>query len=199
MGNLFASIISVLSNPLLISIPLSYSLVLRSNGQVLYAIEWTLISLFFASIVGLFVIYGVKKGFFSDFDVSKREERTRLFVFAAMVSVVFLATVLSTNGPRVLLFGVASLLLGIILADLINQKIKASIHLAVFSSFSLVMGFLYGGIFWILILAAPLVAWSRIKLKKHEPLETLVGSLVGIIIVLILYFIVKYIIGYYGE
>ncbi len=197
--NLLANLISVLSNPLVISIPLSYSLVFKTTGGVIYAFQWTFVSLFFASLVGLFVFYGVKKGFFSDFDVSKREERTRLFVFTAIVSVLYLATVLTVSGPRVLLFGIASLLLGLFFADLINHKIKASIHLAVFSSFSIIMGILYGGVFWVLLFIAPLVAWSRIKLKKHELLETIVGGLVGIIIVLMLYFIVKYILGIYAK
>ncbi|OGH16573.1 MAG: hypothetical protein A3C30_05290 [Candidatus Levybacteria bacterium RIFCSPHIGHO2_02_FULL_40_18] len=197
--NLLANLISALSNPLVVSIPLSYSLVLKTTGEVLYAIQWTLISLFFATLVGAFVFYGVKKGFFSDIDVSKREERTRLFIFSAIISILYFVTVLTINGPRVLLFGIASLLLGIILADIINHRIKASIHLAVFSSFSVVMGILYGGIFWVLLLVVPLVAWSRIKLRKHEPLETIVGGLVGIIIVLMLYFIVEYFIGLYAK
>lgn len=197
--NLLANLISALSNPLVISIPLSYSLVLKSTGEIIYSLQWTLISLFFASLVGLFVFYGVKKGFFSDLDVSNREERTRLFVFIAIVSVIFFFLVYITNGPGVLLLGVGSLLLGIILADLINYKIKASIHLAVFSSFSVIMGILYGGIFWVLLLIAPLVAWSRIKLKKHEPLETIVGGLVGTIIVLMLYVVVKYVLGFYAK
>lgn len=197
--NLLANLISALSNPLVISIPLSYSLVLKSTGEIIYSLQWTFISLFFASLVGLFVFYGVKKGFFSDLDVSNREERTRLFVFIAIVSVIFFFLVYITNGPGVLLLGVGSLLLGIILADLINYKIKASIHLAVFSSFSVIMGILYGGIFWVLLLIAPLVAWSRIKLKKHEPLETIVGGLVGVIIVLMLYVVVKYVLGFYAK
>ena len=53
--NLLAYIISLLSNPLVISIPLSYSLVLKATGEALYAVQWALISLFFASLVGLFV------------------------------------------------------------------------------------------------------------------------------------------------
>jgi membrane-associated phospholipid phosphatase len=197
--NLLAYLISVLSNPLIISAPLAYSLVLKTTGEASYAIQWTLVSMIFAGLVGIFVFYGVKKGFFSDTDVSKREERTKLFLFAAAVSIFYFIVVLITGGPRILLLGVASLLLGIILADVINRRIKASIHLAVFSSFSVIMGILYGGIFWTLLLVAPIVAWSRIKLKKHEPLETIVGGVVGIIIVLLLYFVVKYAIGFYGK
>lgn len=197
--NLLARLISVLSNPLAVSIPFSYSLVLKATGEATSAIAWALVSLLFASSVALFVLYGVKQGFFSDLDVSKREDRTRLFLFSAIISVLYFLIVLITGGPRVLLLGIGSLLLGLILADVINRKVKASIHLAVFSSFSTVMGILYGGIFWLLLLVVPIVAWSRIKLKRHEPLETIVGGLVGIIIVLILYFVVQYVLGLYAK
>ena len=197
--NFLAELTSILSNPLLISIPLSYSLVFKTTGEVIYALQWASISLLFASIVGLFVYYGVRKGFFSDLDVSKREERTRLFIFAAIVAVLFLFVVLVTGGPKILLLGIGSLLLGIVLADLVNAKIKASIHLAVFSSFAVIMGILYGGIFWILILIAPIVAWSRIKLKRHKMLETIVGGAIGVAIVIVLYLIVRYIVGPYGK
>ena len=52
--------------------------------------------------------------------------------------------------------------------SIVNRKIKASVHLAVFSAFAAVLGILYGGIFWGLVLLIPVVAWSRIKLKRHK-------------------------------
>ena len=197
--NLFARIISFISNPVLLSIPFSYALVFKSREDFLYALAWTFVSILFASLVGVFVVLAVRKGVFSDFDISKRQERTPIFIFTGLLSVLYFLIVFLLNGPRVLLIALGALLLGVIIADIINRKIKASIHLAVFSSFSVIMGILYGGIFWALLLIAPLVAWSRVKLKKHEPLETIVGGLVGIIIVLMLYVVVKYVLGFYAK
>jgi len=197
--NLLARIISGVSNPVFLSIPMSYALVFKSRGDLLYALAWTFVSILFASLVGVFVVLAVRKGVFSDFDISKRQERTPIFIFTGLLSVFYFLIVFLLNGPRVLLIALGALLLGVIIADIINRKIKASIHLAVFSSFSVIMGILYGGIFWVLLLIVPLVAWSRIKLKKHEPLETIVGGLVGIIIVLMLYVVVKYVLGFYAK
>ena len=197
--NLFARIISFISNPVLLSIPFSYALVFKSREDFLYALAWTFVSILFASLVGVFVVLAVRQGIFSDFDISKRQERTPVFIFTCLLSVLYFLIVFLLNGPRVLLIALGALLLGVIIADIINRKIKASIHLAVFSSFSVIMGILYGGIFWALLLIAPLVAWSRVKLKKHEPLETIVGGLVGIIIVLMLYVVVKYVLGFYAK
>ncbi|OGH19279.1 MAG: hypothetical protein A2868_04055 [Candidatus Levybacteria bacterium RIFCSPHIGHO2_01_FULL_40_15b] len=197
--NLFARIISFISNPVLLSIPFSYALVFKSREDFLYALAWTFVSILFASLVGVFVVLAVRKGVFSDFDISKRQERTPIFIFTGLLSILYFLIVFLLNGPKVLLIALGALLFGVIIADIINRKIKASIHLAVFSSFSVIMGILYGGIFWALLLIAPLVAWSRVKLKKHEPLETIVGGLVGIIIVLMLYVVVKYVLGFYAK
>ena len=197
--NLFARIISGVSNPVFLSIPMSYALVFKSRGDLLYAFAWTFVSILFASLVGVFVVLAVRKGVFSDFDVSKRQERTPIFIFTGLLSILYFLIVFLLNGPKVLLIALGALLFGVIIADIINRKIKASIHLAVFSSFSVIMGILYGGMFWVLLLIAPLVAWSRVKLKKHEPLETIVGGLVGIIIVLMLYVVVKYVLGFYAK
>ena len=197
--NLFARIISFISNPVLLSIPFSYALVFKSREDFLYALAWTFVSVLFASLMGVFVVLAVRQGIFSDFDISKRQERTPVFIFTGLLSVLYFLIVFLLNGPKVLLIALGALLFGVIIADIINRKIKASIHLAVFSSFSVIMGILYGGMFWVLLLIAPLVAWSRVKLKKHEPLETIVGGLVGIIIVLMLYVVVKYVLGFYAK
>src|SRR3989338_6701486 len=197
--NLFARIVSGISNPVFLSIPMSYALVFKNKGDLLYALAWTFVSVLFASLMGVFLVFSVRQGIFSDFDISKRQERTPVFIFTGLLSVLYFLIVFLLNGPRVLLIALGALLLGVIIADIINRKIKASIHLAVFSSFSVIMGILYGGIFWALLLIAPLVAWSRVKLKKHEPLETIVGGLVGIIIVLMLYVVVKYVLGFYAK
>jgi len=197
--NLFARIVSGISNPVFLSIPMSYALVFKNKGDLLYALAWTFVSVLFASLMGVFVVLAVRQGIFSDFDISKRQERTPVFIFTGLLSVLYFLIVFLLNGPRVLLIALGALLLGVIIADIINRKIKASIHLAVFSSFSVIMGILYGGMFWVLLLIAPLVAWSRVKLKKHEPFETIVGGLVGTIIVLVLYVVVKYVLGFYAK
>lgn len=190
--NLFARIISLASNPLIISVPMSYSLVFKTSEDFYYAAFWTLISLIFAAIVGVFVFYGVRIGLFSDFDISKKEERAPIFAFTGIISFVYFILIYILSGPRILLVALGALLLGVMLESFINRKIKASIHLAAFSSFSFVVGILYGGIFWIALLLTPLIAWSRIKLKKHVLQETIIGAILGVFLVIVLYFVIKY-------
>ena len=191
--DIVARLISGLLSPLVVSILASFFLVFKISGSYLYATTWALLSSFFAGLVALFVFYGVKRGFFSDYDVSKRQERTALFAFTGIVSVLYFIVAFLLNGPRILLIGLGILLFGIFLAQIINKKIKASIHLAVFSAFIIIVGILYGGIFWMLLILIPVVAWSRIVLKKHVLLETIVGTILGTLLVIGSYFIIKYI------
>lgn len=190
--DLLAKLISVISNPVLLSIPASYILVFKSKEDFFYALAWTFVSILFAVLLGAFVFWGVKKGVFSDFDISKRQERTPIFIFTGLLSILYLLIVFLFNGPGVLLVALGALLLGVIIADIVNRKIKASIHLAVFSSFAVVLGMLYGGIFWALLLFIPLVAWSRVRLKRHRFLETVAGTLIALSLVMITYLVVKY-------
>lgn len=192
MTNLIAQFISLISNPVFLSVPLSYALVFNRNQDAYYALWWALASLIFAGVVGGFVYWGVKRGMFSDMDVSVREQRPPLFIFASVVGLVYFVLIFLLDGPRILLVGLGALLLGIFIADLVNKKIKASIHLAVFSAFAIVLGILYGGIFWFLIFLAPVVAWSRIKLKRHVIEEIIVGTILGTILVIMVYLVVQY-------
>jgi hypothetical protein len=187
-----ARIISLLSNPIIVSVPMSYSLVFKTSGDAFYALQWTIISLLFAGVVGLFVYYGVNTGLFSDFDISKKEERAPIFAFTAVISFVYFVLIFLLSGPKVLLISLGALLIGVLLEAFINRRIKASIHLAVFSSFSFIVGILYGGIFWIILLLSPFVAWSRIRLKRHKLSETVIGAILGIALVIIIYMVVNY-------
>lgn len=191
---LIARIISIISNPLVLSAPLSYSLVLKSSNDVNYSLLWAAASVLFTSIIGLFVFFGVKRGMFSNFDVSVREERKPVFIVTAIVGFSYMFVVFLLHGPTILLATAGALLLGVFIDSVVNRKVKASVHLAVFSSFSLILAILYGGIFWILPFLAPIVAWSRIKLKRHELSETIVGTLIGMFLVAIFYIILKYLI-----
>ncbi len=191
---LLARIISMIASPLIITAPVSYALVFKTSNNAFYAIVWTAASLLFAATIGLFVLYGVKRGMFSDFDISIKEQRKPIFIFAAIVSILYFFIIFFLHGPKILMATLGALLLGVLIDSFVNRKIKASIHLAVYSAFAAVLGILYGGIFWFFVILIPLVAWSRIKLKRHSLTETIVGTILGLVIVIVLYYIVNYLI-----
>lgn len=189
---LIAKIISFLFGPFVLVPILSYLMVAKSTGDLREALVWTVTSSIFSLTVLVFVYFGIRRNFFSNFDISKREERLPLFIFTAIIGFLYFVLVFLLNGPKIMLFSLGGLFVGILLAGFINRKMKVSLHLAIFSSFSMILGILYGKVFLLSLLFVPLVAWSRIKLRKHFLSETIVGTILGSFLVLGLYYVVKY-------
>lgn len=192
--NQLAQAISLLSSPVVLSAPIAFVLIYETSGDLNYSLLWMLVSLLFCSSVVMFVFWGVKRGMFSNMDISIRSERQPAFIFAGGVVTIYFFVILFFNGPKILLYSLATLFIGLILISFVNKKIKASMHLAVYSAFALLFALFFGGIFWILPFFAPAIAWSRLKLKRHKLPETIYGALIGSMLVIILYCIVKYII-----
>ncbi len=88
--------------------------------------------------------------------------------------------------------------MGAIIFEMVNKKLKASIHVAAVSAFLCVLALLYGGLFLFLPLLIPVIAWSRIHMKRHTFSEAVVGGSVGVGITIIIYLVVEYIIYLYG-
>ncbi len=187
-----AKIISSVFSPLVISILLCYVLVYASRLDIFFALQWSFISILFVFIVGLYVVYGVKKKFFSNYDVSKREERPRLFIFTGIICVLYFIILYLFDGPRVLYIGLGGLILGTLIAIGVNQKIKASIHMEALTAFATTCSLLFGGIFWYLFLLVPIVAWSRLTLRRHSLSEVIVGTTIGFVLVIFIFTVVKY-------
>ncbi len=125
------------------------------------------------------------RGDFSDDDVSRRSERTGLYI-AALLSTVTGSIVLH-------LLGVPSVFLRLILAAvgvtftcmLVNFRWKISVHSASIATLStLATLFLQwlGAIFWLCALA---VGWARIRTGNHTPLQVLARWGVAVVGVLL--------------
>ena len=187
----FAKAISFFLGPVFTLLPIPFILVARFSQDYSYALKWTIFSYAFILAVALFVIIGVMLGVFSNFDVSKREQRPLLFSFSAFATFCYLLSLYILNGPKVLFIGFFAIILGLIAIVIINKWIKASIHVATATSVLLFMGVVYKGYFFLLLILIPLLAWARIKTKEHTPTETIIGSILGVVITLIVYAVSK--------
>lgn len=187
----FAKAISFFLGPVFILFPIPFILVSRFSRDYSYALKWAIFSYAFILAVVLFVIIGVVLGVFSNFDVSKREQRPLLFSFSVFAAFCYLLSLLILNAPKILYVGFFALVLGLTAIIIINRRIKASIHLATAAAVLLFVGIVYKGFFFLLLGLIPLLAWSRVKTKEHSPMETIIGSILGIVITLVVYMISK--------
>lgn len=187
----FAKAISFFLGPVFILLPIPFVLVVRFTQDYFYALKWTIFSYAFILAVAIFVIIGVLLGVFSNFDVSKREQRPLLFSFSAFAAFCYVLSLYILNGPKILFVGFFAIILGLITIVIINKWIKASIHVATATSVLLFIGIVYKGYYFLLLSLIPLLAWARIKTKEHTPMETIIGSVLGIVITLIVYTVSK--------
>ena len=129
--------------------------------------------------VGIRTLWGVRKGTYTNLDVSDQTQRQRWFVLTTLLLLIVTAIVWLTNQSWTLRLAMACALALLVIAQLVNKQIKASMHLA----FHTFLGFIIlslnsvvGTCF--LVFALPL-AWSRVHLGRHTGKEVVVGTALG--------------------
>lgn len=177
----FARWISRIGHPL-VFITLSVGIIigLRLGNRAGLALLLTLLATGVLP-MGLLLFRGFQTGRWSDPDVSIRAERVRFYPRAISISVVAVIILLLLHAPAFALRGATVTLLLLIIAALINFRIKLSLH-ALFAFYSAIILFVVnptaGAIAFTL---AVLVFWSRLYLKRHDLSETLVGTFLGLL------------------
>lgn len=188
---LLANIIASVLHPATLILPAVFLIVYKSVNSYDSAFLWTVVSLVFTGFVAAFVLLGVKKGFFSDIDVSVKKQRVFLYPFVIVVTLLFIGVIYLFKGPSLLIIAGILFILAMIIMDVINIKIKASAHVASIAAIVTGIFYLYGGSTIILFALIPLVAWARIVEKRHTLKETIVGAGIGILLTVIAFFVVQ--------
>lgn len=187
----FAKAISFLLGPIFVLLPIPYILVGTFSQDYVYALKWTIFSYGFILAVAIFILLGVLLKVFSNFDVSKREQRPLLFSFSAFAMFCYLLSLLILRGPKILFIAFFAIVLGLIVIAIVNKWIKASIHVATLTSVVLFIEIIYKGYFFVLLFLVPLLAWARVKMKEHTLMETVIGGVLGAVLTLIVYTVSK--------
>lgn len=187
--------LGVILHPVLLVLIGVFTIVQATTGLVEEAFYWTILSTFFATIIGAFVFIGVKKGFFNNFDVSNRRQRVILYPFAILVVVFFAMFVYFSNGPLILVISSIILIVSLAILDAVNQRVKASIHVASVASLATGFVLLHGINYIIILILIPLSAYARIASKRHTLREVIIGAFLGVVLTIGGVFVVKLFIG----
>ncbi|MFB2119028.1 hypothetical protein [Parapedobacter sp. 2B3] len=179
MKTTIAKVISTVGHPFL-TVPLFAVFLLFSIESTQRAIYLSLLivgGIFLP--IGVRTIWGVRKGTYTNLDVSDQAQRQKWFVATILLLLLVTIIVWATNQAWTLRLALACALGLLLLAQLVNRRIKASMHLA----FHAFLGFLVLSLNWIagvcfLLFAVPL-AWSRIHLGRHIWKEVVVGMGLG--------------------
>lgn len=187
MITLFATLISYIFNPILLFVFVPFFLLARSNTPLSLSLFWTGYTIVFLVAMTLFLYYAVRKKIFTDMDVSHREQRPLLFLVSFIMGFFYIAGVFILKGPHLFIEIAFGVMFGVLVDSYINRHIKASIHVATVSALIFALAIAYSGAYLLLLLLIPLVAWSRVRIKRHTPQETIVGGLLGILLSLSVY------------
>ncbi len=177
-----AKLISTLGHPFL-TVPIFVVFLLFSIEPARQAIYLSLLIIGGIFVpIGINTIRGVRKGTYTNLDVSDQAQRQKWFVATTLLLLLVTLIIWFTDQDRTLRLAVTCALVLLVTAQVVNRHIKASMHLA----FHVFIGFLlfhFNGVAGILfLLFAPLLAWSRIHLKRHVWKEIVVGVLLGTVL-----------------
>ncbi len=129
--------------------------------------------------IGLRTIRGVRKGMYTNLDVSDQAQRQKWFIAMTILVLVVTIIIWATGQDRTLRVATTCALLLLLTAQVVNIAVKASMHLA----FHTFLGFLILYFSWpvgiTFLLLSPLLAWSRLYLKRHVLKEVLIGMVMG--------------------
>lgn len=142
--------------------------------------------------IALWIYRNVKKGNYTNMDVSNRKQRHSLYLFIVLATVVFLAVDFYLH--KEIDWTVLMLCILLILMQISNFYIKSSMHTslniyvaALFFAINPAIGF-----FWFFL--AVLIGITRVILKRHTVKEVLSGGGIAIFVSLIYLIMVKAII-----
>ncbi len=181
MADRLARWISVLFDSSVLSLPVFLAFGTVSAGRK--GLFWAILALLIVSGIPLaYLLLGWKRGWVSDMELTRREERPRFILISLSSDVLAFGALWFGSGPHLLRLLVLTYFCLAVVMFTISRYWKISMHLAGVGGFSTALVFVFGlGALWAL-LSLPLVAWARLRRRKHTPFQLAAGGAVGILI-----------------
>ena len=178
-----ADTLSWVISPVVVA-PAAYAaIVMLGFGNDLNRTSWVMVLFLASTLAPVLLITGLKKtGKISDYNITFREQRFLPLLALVGVNALGYEFMQQLAAPRlltgILLFNAVNM----VLILLITLQWKISIHLfSLASSIALLFVQFGATALWLLTLL-PLLMWSRIVLKAHNFMQTLVGGVVGFVV-----------------
>jgi membrane-associated phospholipid phosphatase len=173
-----ASVVSaVLSPPVLAATMLALA---TRSAHLASAWFWASIWLTLSILAPIvYLLWLRRRGVVSDLDVTRRAERARPMLATLGGAAVALAVLRLGAAPQILLVISSAAFLQLLLVFPVTLRWKISIHATVVASFAVLMWGLIGPAAVPLAGLVPLIAWARIRLRRHTLAQTVAGTLCG--------------------
>jgi membrane-associated phospholipid phosphatase len=127
----------------------------------------------------VFLIVQVRLGHVTDMDIHLREQRQGSLLATAFGSTVTWIAMTIWGAHQAVHFMVSLAVVQWLAIYLITLRWKISVHSTSAMGISLFVLRTFGASLLPVFLTVPLVAWSRVKLRRHTPLQTVAGIGLG--------------------
>lgn len=173
-------VISIVGHPFVL-LPLAVGYVTSRTLTPLLALETMGVLFAWFVLFGTYVVVQVRRGVWTDVDVSKQEQRPHMYLLAVPLGVATVLVLWWGGYPMPVVIGVGSAVGMLGVASIINRWIKVSLHSA-FAVFAVMIPVSVLGPPALAFLAIPiLVGWARVGMQRHSTAEVLLGLLLGAI------------------
>ncbi|NPV84635.1 MAG: hypothetical protein HPY45_01320 [Anaerolineae bacterium] len=178
-GGKIARIISNTGNPLILAI--AASVLVASSVSTPSAWQWAFFQIFLTiALPAFYILWLLRQRKVTDFDIYYREQRIKPYLFTIFcVSAAWLITVI-WQAPYLFRTITAAVLIELTCLFIINRYWKISAHSAGAASFASLLIYMGGVSALPMLVVIPIMAWSRLRLRRHTLLQTIAGSLLGI-------------------
>ena len=127
------------------------------------------------------MIRQVRSGVWKNVDASNISERPVLYTVGGLGSIALLVYLLLAKPQSYLIRGAAGFVVMFAVCALATRWIKVSLHMA-FAALAATTLLLIGSpAGWVLFPVVPALAWSRLALQRHRPVEVALGTAFGIL------------------
>ena len=186
MADRLARWISVLFDSSILSLPIFLALGYVSARTL--GLEWAILTLLIVTGIPLtYLLIGLKRGWVSDMELSRREERPRFILVSLSSDVLALLVLRLFRGPHLLTVIVLTYFCLAIVIFSISSFWKISMHMAGVSGFSTALVFVFGAPALWAFISLLLVAWARLHRRKHTVPQLIAGTLAGVLVTVLVF------------
>ena len=181
MADRLARWFSILFDSSILSLPIFLALGFVSARTL--GLLWAILTLLIVTGIPLvYLLIGRKRGWVSDMELSRRDERPRFILVSLCSDVLALLVLLLFGGPHLLTIIVLAYFCLAIVMFSISSFWKISMHMAGVGGFATALVFVFGAPALWAFLSLPLVAWARLHRRKHNIPQLIAGALAGALV-----------------
>jgi hypothetical protein len=186
MSDRLARWISILFDSSILSLPIFLAFGYASSRTP--GLLWAALTLLIVTGIPLaYLRMGIQRGWVSDMELSRREERPRFILVSLSSDVLALLVLRLFGGPHLLTLIVLTYFCLAIVMFSISSFWKISMHMAGVGGFSTALVFVFGAPALWAFLSLPLVAWARLHRRKHDIPQLIAGALAGTLVTLFVF------------